>query len=722
MWINSKYYDRLMKTLKSFSEGDFYFDENDFDCFRGKKYSELTNELKAISEISNKKSKDLDEIIVVLNKISQGDLTQKTTLDSDGKILEVKKSINTVIDISNNFLQSMDEITMILNKVAQGDLTNKITIDADGEVLELKNTINSMVDQLALFVSEVTRVSKEVGTYGKLGGQAEVEGVSGIWLELMNNVNEMASSITDQVRNLSEVTKAFAQGDLTQKITVDAKGELLEVKNTINTMVDQLAQLVSEVTKVAKEVGTDGILGGRANIEDASGIWLDLTNNVNEMATSLTNQMRDLADVTKAIAHGDLTQKITVDAEGELLELKNTINEMVDEFSDFGSEITKVTKEVGRDGKFGAKANLGNTSGIWLDLTTNINKMSESLAKVDKENKEQNWIKDGISILGKEIMYKDSISEQFQIAITHLCRYANVGAGAIYVYDSTSNKLELEASYACNHNLDTNIGFNLGEGVIGQVAYDRKPILIETKSDRVIKTGTTEYNLRSTYTSPLIFKEKLLGVVEIASYNNFDSLQIEFLENALSVLAGSFYASIQARYNEKLEFLSKTDALTKLNNRGCFDKVVPEILADEKRTDGLISFAILDIDYFKNFNDEYGHKIGDKVLKSVAKILKDTLKRDEDYCFRIGGEEFAVVFSAYNKEKAIKFMNKVRERIENIEMKDEAGNILNSVTISIGLVCKRAGDIKDFETMFKEADTLLYKAKNNGRNRVCYND
>ena len=239
--------------------------------------------------------------------------------------------------------------------VANGDLSRKITVDVRGEMAELKNTINTMVDQLGSFASEVTRVAREVGTEGKLGGQAEVKGVGGTWKDLTDNVNSMAANLTGQVRNIAEVTTAVANGDLSKKITVDVRGELLELKNTVNMMVDQLNSFASEVTRVAREVGTEGKLGGQARVEGVGGVWKGLTDNVNSMAANLTGQVRNIADVTTAVANGDLSKKITVDVRGELLELKNTINTMVDQLNSFASEVTRVAKEVGSEGKLGVR-------------------------------------------------------------------------------------------------------------------------------------------------------------------------------------------------------------------------------------------------------------------------------------------------------------------------------------------------------------------------------
>jgi len=359
----------------------------------------------------------------VATAIARGDLTQKITVDVKGEILELKNTINTMVDQLNAFASEVSRVARevgtegklggqaqvpgvagtwkdltdnvnsmasnltgqvrniadVATAIANGDLSRKITVHVKGEILELKNTINTMVDQLRSFASEVTRVAREVGTEGKLGGQAAVEGVAGTWKHLTDNVNSMASNLTAQVRNIAEVATAVAGGDLSRKITVDVKGEILELKNTINTMVDQLNAFASEVTRVAREVGTEGRLGGQAQVRGVAGTWKDLTDSVNSMASNLTAQVRNIADVATAIANGDLTQKITVDVKGEILELKNTINTMVDQLNAFASEVTRVAREVGTEGKLGGQAEISGVAGTWKDLTDNVNLMASNL-------------------------------------------------------------------------------------------------------------------------------------------------------------------------------------------------------------------------------------------------------------------------------------------------------------------------------------------------------
>ena len=362
-------------------------------------------------------------IAEVTTAVANGDLSKKITVDVQGEILELKNTINTMVDqlssfasevtrvarevgtegqagrpgevtgvggtwkdltdnvnsMAGNLTAQVRNIAEVTTAVASGDLNKKITVDVQGEILELKNTINTMVDQLSSFASEVTRVAREVGTEGKLGGQAQVTGVGGTWKDLTDNVNSMAGNLTAQVRNIAEVTTAVANGDLSKKITVDVKGEILELKNTINTMVDQLNSFASEVTRVAREVGTEGKLGGQAQVRGVGGTWKDLTDNVNSMAGNLTSQVRNIAEVTTAVARGELNKKITVDVKGEILELKNTINTMVDQLNSFASEVTRVAREVGTEGKLGGQAQVNGVGGTWKDLTDNVNSMAGNL-------------------------------------------------------------------------------------------------------------------------------------------------------------------------------------------------------------------------------------------------------------------------------------------------------------------------------------------------------
>ncbi|TPI85565.1 HAMP domain-containing protein [Mesorhizobium sp. B2-8-9] len=386
----------------------------------GGTWKDLTDNVNSMAENLTGQVRNIAEVTTA---VALGDLSKKITVDVKGEILELKNTINTMVDQLNSFasevtrvarevgtegklggqaqvrgvagtwkdltdnVNSMAEnltgqvrnIAEVTTAVASGDLSKKITVAVQGEILELKDTINTMVDQLNSFASEVTRVAREVGTEGKLGGQAEVRGVGGTWKDLTDNVNLMAANLTGQVRNIAEVTTAVARGDLSKKITVDVKGEILELKDTVNTMVDQLNSFASEVTRVAREVGSEGKLGGQAHVEGVGGTWKDLTDNVNAMAGNLTVQLRDVSKVATAIATGDLTQKITVDALGEILQIKDVINTMVDQLNSFASEVTRVAREVGSDGKLGGQAQVRGVGGTWKDLTDNVNAMAANL-------------------------------------------------------------------------------------------------------------------------------------------------------------------------------------------------------------------------------------------------------------------------------------------------------------------------------------------------------
>jgi HAMP domain-containing protein len=289
---------------------------------------------------------------------------------------ELTESVN---QMASNLTAQVRNISEVTIAVANGDLSRKITVDVRGEILQLKEAINTMVDQLRSFAAEVTRVAREVGTDGKLGGQAVVPGVAGTWKDLTDSVNAMATNLTSQVRNIAEVTTAVARGDLSRKITVHVRGEILELKNTINTMVDQLNGFSAEVTRVAREVGTEGKLGGQAEVKGVSGVWKELTDNVNSMATNLTNQVRNIAEVATAIARGDLSRKITVDVRGELLDLKETLNTMVEQLRSFAAEVTRVAREVGTDGNLGGQADVPGVAGTWKDLTDHVNSMASNL-------------------------------------------------------------------------------------------------------------------------------------------------------------------------------------------------------------------------------------------------------------------------------------------------------------------------------------------------------
>jgi len=379
----------------------------------------------SVNSMASNLTGQVRNIAEVATAIASGDLSKKITVNVSGEILLLKETINTMVDqlnafagevtrvarevgsegrlggqanvpgvagtwkdltdsvnsMAGNLTGQVRNIAEVTTAVARGDLSRKITVDVKGEILELKNTINTMVDQLNAFAGEVTRVAREVGTEGKLGGQAQVPGVGGTWKDLTDNVNFMASNLTGQVRNIAEVATAIASGDLSRKITVDVRGEILQLKETLNTMVEQLRSFAAEVTRVAREVGSEGRLGGQANVTGVAGTWKDLTDSVNAMAGNLTGQVRNIAEVTTAVARGDLSRKITVDVKGEILELKNTINTMVDQLNAFAAEVTRVAREVGTDGKLGGQAQVPGVAGTWKDLTDNVNVMAANLTE-----------------------------------------------------------------------------------------------------------------------------------------------------------------------------------------------------------------------------------------------------------------------------------------------------------------------------------------------------
>ena len=386
----------------------------------GGTWKDLTDSVNAMGVNLTAQVRNIAEVATA---VARGDLSRKITVDVKGEILELKNTLNTMVDqlngfaaevtrvarevgtegklgvqavvpgvggtwkdltdnvnsMANNLTAQVRNIAEVATSVARGDLSRKITVDVSGEILQLKETINVMVEQLRSFASEVTRVAREVGTEGKLGGQAQVKGVSGVWKELTESVNEMAGNLTAQVRNIAEVTVAVANGDLSKKIIVDVRGEILQLKEAANSMVEQLRSFASEVTRVAREVGTEGKLGGQAQVKGVSGVWKELTDSVNQMAGNLTDQVRNIAEVTIAVANGDLSRKITVDVRGEILQLKEAANSMVEQLRSFASEVTRVAREVGTEGKLGGQAQVPGVAGTWKDLTDNVNSMASNL-------------------------------------------------------------------------------------------------------------------------------------------------------------------------------------------------------------------------------------------------------------------------------------------------------------------------------------------------------
>jgi signal transduction histidine kinase/HAMP domain-containing protein len=616
---------------------------------------------KALTDSVNQMASNLTDqvrnIAQVTTAVAQGDLSQKITVDVKGEISELKNTINTMVDqlssfadevtrvarevgtegklggqaeapnvagtwkdltdsvnfMASNLTDQVRNIAQVTTAVAQGDLSQKITVDVKGEILELKNTINTMVDQLSSFADEVTRVAREVGTEGKLGGQAEVKGVSGTWWGLTESVNFMANNLTDQVRNVAQVTTAVAQGDLSQKITVEAKGEVAALADTINTMVDQLRSFAAEVTRVAREVGTEGKLGGQAEVEGVSGTWRGLTENVNLMASNLTDQVRNIAQVTTAVAKGDLSQKITVDAKGEIAALADTINTMVDQLSSFADEVTRVAREVGTEGKLGGQAEVEGVSGTWRGLTENvnqlagnlttqvraiaevstavtqgdltrtiaveaqgevaelkdnINQMIANLRDTTKRNEEQDWLKTNLARISGLMQGQRELRTVTQVIMSELTPTVSAQHGAFFLAepspdgDGAKTRLRLIASYGYQRRKSISNTFELGEGLVGQAAVERKSILItEAPADYIsITSGLGAAPPASIIVMPILFEEQVLGVIELASLQTYNEVHRTFLEQLMETL-GVVLNTIMANMRTE-QLLQQSQSLT----------------------------------------------------------------------------------------------------------------------------------------------------------------
>ncbi|MDB5953803.1 response regulator, partial [Ramlibacter sp.] len=490
-----------------------------------------------------------------------------------------KDLTDSVNSMAGNLTAQVRNIAEVTTAVAAGDLSKKITVDVKGEILELKNTINTMVDQLRSFASEVTRVAREVGTEGKLGGQAYVQGVAGTWKDLTDNVNFMAGNLTSQVRNIADVTKAVAAGDLSKKITVDVKGEILELKNTINTMVDQLSSFASEVTRVAREVGTEGKLGGQAYVQGVAGTWKDLTDNVNFMAGNLTSQVRGIAKVVTAVANGDLEQKLTVEAKGEIASLADTINSMTDTLATFADQVTTVAREVGVEGKLGGQAKVPGAAGTWKGLTENvnqlaanlttqvraiaevatavtqgdltrsitveaqgevaalkdtINEMIRNLRDTTQVNTEQDWLKTNLAKFSRMLQGQRDLVAVGHLILSELAPVVSAQQAEFYVlrYTQEQPKLRLMASYASDGHGAYGKEVDLGQGLVGQAAFDKKKIVLTSSFPETLKiaSGLTETQPLNVLVLPIIFEGQVRGVIELASIERFNPTHQAFLD------------------------------------------------------------------------------------------------------------------------------------------------------------------------------------------------
>ncbi|MFE0416370.1 HAMP domain-containing protein [Streptomyces tendae] len=493
-----------------------------------------------------------------------------------GTWADLTDSVNAM---AGNLTTQVRDIAQVATAVAKGDLSQKITVDARGEILELKNTINTMVDQLSAFADEVTRVAREVGTAGNLGGQARVRGVSGTWKDLTDNVNVMASNLTGQVRSIAQVATAVARGDLSQRITVDAEGEVAALADVINTMVDTLSAFADEVTRVAREVGTDGRLGGQANVPNVAGTWKDLTDNVNSMANNLTNQVRNIALVTTAVARGDLSKKIDVDARGEILELKTTINTMVDQLSAFADEVTRVAREVGTEGRLGGQAEVEGVSGTWKRLTENVNELAgnltrqvraiaevtsavaegdltrsvtveasgevaelgdninamvESLRETTRANQEQDWLKTNLARISGLMQGHRDLPVVAELIMDELVPLVSAQYGAFYLAEDGDDgpELRLVGSYGYPEDTTRPTRIAFGRTLVGQAARSRRTIMVNELPPGylTISSGLGEVVPAALVLLPIVVEGQVLGVIELASVAPFTQINQDFLE------------------------------------------------------------------------------------------------------------------------------------------------------------------------------------------------
>jgi HAMP domain-containing protein/CheY-like chemotaxis protein/signal transduction histidine kinase len=606
-----------------------------------------------VNTLAGNLTSQVRNIADVTTAVAKGDLSRKITVEARGETLELKSTINTMVDqlssfadevtrvakevgtegnlggqanvpgiagtwkdltdnvnaMASNLTSQIRNIADVTTAVAKGDLSRKITVDVQGEILELKNTINTMVDSLGVFAGEVTRVAREVGTEGRLGGQAQVPGVAGTWKDLTDNVNFMASNLTGQVRNIADVTTAVARGDLSRKMTVDVKGEILELKNTINIMVDQLSAFSSEVTRVAREVGTEGRLGGQAQVLGVAGTWKDLTDNVNTLAGNLTGQIRNIALVTTAVAQGDLSQKIAVEVRGEILELKNTINAMVDSLRVFADEVTRVAKEVGTEGKLGGQAEVPGAAGTWRALTDNVNAMANSLTlqvraiadvatavtrgdlsrqitveaqgeldqlkgnlnqmianlkDTTEKNTEQDWLKTNLAKFSRMMQGQKDLESVSRLIMSELTPLVSAHHGAFYIMEreGANSVLKLIASYAYKERKHVANRFLLGEGLIGQAALEKKPILLtNVPSDYIqITSGLGESPPRNILVMPVLFEGEVKAVIELASFLPFSQIHQLFLDQ-LGESVGVVLNMIAANMRTS-ELLEQSQSLT----------------------------------------------------------------------------------------------------------------------------------------------------------------
>ena len=519
-----------------------------------------------------------------------------------------KDLTDSVNSMAGSLTAQVRNIADVTTAVARGDLSKKITVDARGEILELKGTINTMVDQLNAFAGEVTRVAREVGSEGILGGQAQVQGVSGTWKDLTDSVNSMAANLTNQVRNIAKVTTAVANGDLSKKVTVDVRGEMLELKDTINTMVEQLNAFAGEVTRVAREVGSEGILGGQAAVPGVAGTWKDLTDSVNTMAGNLTSQVRGIAKVVTSVANGDLQRKLVVDAKGEIAELSDTINGMIDTLAIFADQVTSVAREVGFEGKLGGQAEVPGAAGLWRDLTDsvnqlaaqltsqiraigevatavtkgdlsrtievgaqgevgqlteNVNEMIRNLRDTTRKNQEQDWLKTNLARFTGMLQGQKDIKTVAKLIMTELAPLVNAQVGIFYLNEPVDDipLLRYTAGYAAPRRRGA-LQFAPGEGLVGQCIVEKDRILVgNAPADYLqVSSGTGHAQPLNVVVLPVLFEGDIKAVIELASFDSFSDNHLLFLDQ-LTQSVGIVLNTIAANMRTE-ELLKQSQSLT----------------------------------------------------------------------------------------------------------------------------------------------------------------
>ncbi len=571
----------------------------------------IADGLNDVIEMNEKLCAELARIGRVVGK--EGKTTHRAAIGNTGGAWSgCIESVNTLIV---DLVQPTTEVARVIGAVANGDLSQTMALDIDGrpltgEFLLTAKTVNTMVNQLGAFASEVTRVAREVGTDGKLGGQADVKGVSGTWKDLTDNVNFMASNLTGQVRNIADVTTAVANGDLSRKITADARGEILDLKNTINTMVDQLNSFASEVTRVAREVGTDGKLGGQADVPGVAGTWKNLTDNVNSMAENLTSQVRGIARVVTAVANGNLKQKLVLEAKGEIAELADTINAMIDTLATFADQVTSVAREVGIEGKLGGQASVPGAAGTWRDLTDNVNRLATTLTTqiraiaevatavttgdlsrsitvetagevaslkdninemirnlrdTTRINTEQDWLKTNVARFTRLLQGQRDLMTVSRLILSELAPLVSEQHGVFYINENNGNGepiLKLLASYGYQARKNLANRFHPGEGLVGQCVLEKQRILLTDVPDDYIKvsSGLGEASPRNIAVLPVLFEGDVLAVIELASFSRFSETHLTFLDQlteSIGIVLNTLAANIKTE-----DLLKQSQSLT----------------------------------------------------------------------------------------------------------------------------------------------------------------